>query len=234
MTDFKYVNPNTYFKDYYENLRVKFDTAQDLVQNYSQSLQDIFTLSVLNGKRNGTYLEIGGADGIDINNTFLLESEYDWKGIAFEWLEPGWNSYISKRKNPCFCEDATKADYAKLLADHNFPSQIDFLQVDIEPAQQTLDALKAIPHDKYRFSVICFETAIYCGQDLHVQQEQIDLLESLGYVMIAKNVSNVGNDPFEDWWVDPTAVDMDRVVPYIEGGFTDDREKRCLEVIYKS
>ena len=233
MTDFKYVNPNTYFKDYYENLRVKFDTAQDLTQNYSQSLQDIFTLSVLNGKRNGTYLEIGGADGIDINNTFLLESEYDWKGIAFEWLEPGWNSYISKRKNPCFCEDATKADYAKLLADHNFPSQIDFLQVDIEPAQQTLDALKAIPHDRYRFSVICFETAIYCGQDLHVQQEQIDLLESLGYVMIAKNVSNVGNDPFEDWWVDPTAVDMDRVLPYIEGGFTDDREKRCLEVIYK-
>ena len=233
MTDFKYVNPNTSFKDYYENLRVKFDTAQDLTQNYSQSLQDIFTLSVLNGKRNGTYLEIGGADGIDINNTFLLESEYDWKGIAFEWLEPGWNSYISKRKNPCFCEDATKADYAKLLADHNFPSQIDFLQVDIEPAQQTLDALKAIPHDRYRFSVICFETAIYCGQDLHVQQEQIDLLESLGYVMIAKNVSNVGNDPFEDWWVDPTAVDMDRVVPYIEGGFTDDREKRCLEVIYK-
>ena len=233
MTDFKYVNPNTYFKDYYENLRVKFDTAQDLTQNYSQSLQDIFTLSVLNGKRNGTYLEIGGADGIDINNTFLLESEYDWKGIAFEWLEPGWNSYISKRKNPCFCEDATKADYAKLLADHNFPSQIDFLQVDIEPAQQTLDALKAIPHDRYRFSVICFETAIYCGQDLHVQQEQIDLLESLGYVMIAKNVSNVGNDPFEDWWVDPTAVDMDRVLPYIEGGFTDAREKRCLEVIYK-
>lgn len=234
MTDFKYVNPNTYFKDYYENLRVKFDTAQDLKQNYSQSLQDIFTLSVLNGKRNGTYLEIGGADGIDINNTFLLESEYDWKGIAFEWLEPGWNSYTSKRKNPCLCEDATKADYAKLLVDYDFPSQIDFLQVDIEPAQQTLDALKAIPHDRYRFSVICFETAIYCGEDMHVQQEQIDLLESLGYVMIAKNVSNVGNDPFEDWWVDPTAVDMDRVVPYIKGGFTDDREKRCLEVIYKS
>jgi hypothetical protein len=234
MTDFKYVNPNTYFKDYYENLRVKFDTAQDLKQNYSQSLQDIFTLSVLNGKRNGTYLEIGGADGIDINNTFLLESEYDWKGLAFEWLEPGWNSYTSKRKNPCLCEDATKADYAKLLVDYDFPSQIDFLQVDIEPAQQTLDALKAIPHDRYRFSVICFETAIYCGEDMHVQQEQIDLLESLGYVMIAKNVSNVGNDPFEDWWVDPTAVDMDRVVPYIEGGFTDDREKRCLEVIYKS
>ena len=229
----EYVNPNTYFKENYENLRIKFDTAENIEQNYSQSLQDIFVLSVLDGKRNGTYLEIGGADGIGINNTYLLESQYDWTGIAFEWLEPGWNSYVSKRKNPCLCEDATKADYSKILKEYNFPKQIDFLQVDIEPAQQTLDSLKALPHNDYRFSVICFETAIYIGQDPHVQQEQIDLLESLGYVLIAKNVSNVGNDPFEDWWVDPTTVDMDRLIPYIEGGFTGSREKRCLEVIYK-
>ena len=234
MINNKYVNPNTYFKENCENLRVKFDSADGIEQNYSQSLQDIFTLSVLNGKKNGTYLEIGGDDGISINNTYLLESQYDWTGLAFEWLEPGWNRYVSKRKNPCLCEDATKADYAKLFVDYKFPKQIDFLQVDIEPAQQTLDSLKAIPHDDYRFSVICFETAIYLGQDIHVQQEQIDLLQSLGYVMIAKNVSNVGNDPFEDWWVDPTAVDMERLAPYIEAGFTDDREKRCLEVIYRS
>lgn len=234
MINNEYVNPNTYFKENYENLRVKFETADSIEQNYSQSLQDIFTLSVLNGKKNGTYLEIGGDDGISINNTYLLESQYDWTGLAFEWPEPGWNRYESKRKNPCLCEDATKADYAKLFVDYKFPKQIDFLQVDIEPAQQTLDSLKAIPHDDYRFSVICFETAIYLGQDMHVQQEQIDLLQSLGYVMIAKNVSNVGNDPFEDWWVDPTAVDMERLAPYIEAGFTDDREKRCLEVIYRS
>jgi hypothetical protein len=233
MINSEYINPNTYFKENYENLRVKFDTAENIEQNYSQSLQDIFVLSVLNGKKNGTYLEIGGADGIGINNTYLLESQYDWTGIAFEWLDPGWNSYVSKRKNPCLCEDATKADYTKILKEYNFPKQIDFLQVDIEPAQQTLDSLKAIPHNDYRFSVICFETAIYIGQDPHVQQEQIDLLESLGYVLIAKNVSNVGNDPFEDWWVDPTAVDMNRLTPYIEGGFTGGREKRCLEVIYK-
>lgn len=234
MINNKYVNPNTYLKEDYNRLRVKFETADSIEQNYSQSLQDIFTLSVLNGKKNGTYLEIGGDDGISINNTYLLESQYDWTGLAFEWLEPGWNRYVSKRKNPCLCEDATKADYAKLFVDYNFPNQIDFLQVDIEPAQQTLDSLKAIPHDDYRFSVICFETAIYLGEDSHVQNEQIDLLESLGYVMVAKNVSNLGGDPFEDWWVDPTAVDMERLAPYIDMNFTDDREKRCLEVIFEN
>ena len=225
---------NIYTKSDVNRLRLNFNTADKIETNYSQSLQDIFVLSVLDGKRNGTYLEIGADDGIGINNTYILETEYDWTGLAFEWLKPGWSRYVSQRKNPCLCEDATKANYSKLLEYYKFPNQIDFLQVDIEPAHQTLDALKALPHNKYRFSVICFETAIYLGQDMHVQQEQIDLLTSLGYVMIAKNVSNLGGDPFEDWWVDPTVVDMDRIAPYIEGGFTDDREKRCLEVIFKN
>jgi len=226
-------NPNLYTKKDYERLRVKFNTAEDIETNYSQSLQDIFVLSVLDGKKNGTYLEIGADDGISINNTYILETEYDWSGLAFEWLEPGWSRYVSQRTNPCLCEDATKANYSKLFKKYKFPKQIDFLQADIEPAQQTLDALKAAFCGDYRFSVICFETAIYLGQDPHVQQEQIDFLESLGYVLIAKNVSNLGGDPFEDWWVDPTAVDMDRLSPYIEGNFIDDREKRCLEVIFK-
>lgn len=227
-------NPNLYTQSDVNRLRVRFNSDDSIATNYSQSLQDIFALSVLDGKRNGTYLEIGADDGITINNTYLLETEYDWTGVAFEWLEPGWSRYVSQRKNPCLCEDATKVDYSQLFKKYKFPTQIDFLQVDIEPAQQTLDALKALPHDKYRFSVICFETAIYLGEHPHVQQEQMDLLNSLGYVMIAKNVSNLGGDPFEDWWVDPTVVDMDRISPYIDGGFIDDREKRCLEVIFKN
>ena len=227
-------NPNTYFKSDYDRLRLKFNGAENIENNYSQSLQDIFVLSILDGKQNGTYLEIGADDGISINNTYLMETEYNWTGLAFEWLKPGWSRYVEQRKNPCLCEDATKADYAKLLKEYKFPKQIDFLQVDIEPAQQTLDALKAIPHNEYRFSVICFETAIYLGQDSHVQQEQIEFLKSLGYDLISKNVSNLGGDPFEDWWVDPTIVDMERINYYKEVDFTDDREKKCLEVIFKN
>jgi len=84
MINQEYINPNTYFKENCENLRVNFNTADSIEQNYSQSLQDIFTLSVLDGKKNGTYLEIGGDDGIGINNTYILESQYNWTGLAFE------------------------------------------------------------------------------------------------------------------------------------------------------
>lgn len=36
-------------------------------------------------------------------------------------------------------------------------SQLDYLQMDIHPAEATLEALKALPMDKYRFSVITYE-----------------------------------------------------------------------------
>jgi hypothetical protein len=56
------------------------------------------------------------------------------------------------------------------------------------------------------------------GESVHVQQEQIDLLNSLGYELIAKNVANE-NNPFEDWWIDPTVVDEKRVKFYKEKDF---------------
>ena len=125
---------NRYFKSDLERLRLKFSGAENIERNWSQVYQDMFVLSILDGKRNGTYLEIGGDDGKAISNTYLLETEFDWKGLAFEWLEgtenptSGWKGYLANRKNPCLCEDATKADYAKLLKKYKFPKQIDFLQ----------------------------------------------------------------------------------------------------------
>lgn len=63
------------------------------------------------------------------------------------------------------------------------------------------------------------------GESVHVQQEQIDLLNSLGYELIAKNVANE-NNPFEDWWVDPTVVDAERVKFY--------KEKTLLMIVLKN
>ena len=47
------------------------------MKSNSQTGQDLFVLSVLNHKRNGTFLEIGSNHPITVNNTFLLENEYD-------------------------------------------------------------------------------------------------------------------------------------------------------------
>ena len=46
-------------------------------------MQDIFVLSMLNGKKNGIYVEIGADKPKVINNSYLLESVFDWSGVFF-------------------------------------------------------------------------------------------------------------------------------------------------------
>ena len=58
----------------YEKLKEKYE--ENIERNWSQVYQDIFVLSLLDGKRNGTYLEIGGDDGIDFSNKNQHFSNY--------------------------------------------------------------------------------------------------------------------------------------------------------------
>ena len=201
-----------YFRNNYENLKTKFTGAENIENNWSQSMQDMFVLSMLDGKRNGVYVEIGADQPRVISNTYLLEKDFDWSGISFELDADKVAFFNTIRKNKCLCEDATLYDYKSLFEKLNYPKQIDYLQLDIDPAEGTLRALKALPLDDYRFSVITYETDVYSsGAD--IQDEQIEILESHGYQLVAKNVKCEGN-PYEDWWVDPAIVSEDIWKPY--------------------
>lgn len=52
--------------------------------SYSQVFQDLFVLNELGLKKKGTFIEIGGGDGKNISNTYLLEKKYFWKGLICE------------------------------------------------------------------------------------------------------------------------------------------------------
>ncbi len=200
----QYPNSRRYFKIDYENLNFKFSGSENIENNYSQSMQDMFVLSVLDGKRNGVYVEIGADKPRVINNSYLLESQYDWSGVSFEIESDKVNYFNTIRKNKCICADATKFDYKSLFDERKYPKQIDYLQLDCDPPQITLECLKKLPIEDYRFSVITFETDLYAGgQD--VQIEHWKILTSLGYQRVVKNIKNEGN-PYEDWWIDPLVI----------------------------
>ena len=201
-----------YFKEQFDKLKYKFPGAEDIENNYSQSFQDMFVLTMLDGKKKGVYLEIGADQPKVISNTYLLEKEFDWMGVSFELDGDKVSYYNTIRRNPCICADATEFDYKFLFDQRNYPKQIDYLQLDIDPAEGTLAALKKLPLDDYRFSVITYETDVYSsGAD--IQDEQIEILESYGYQLVSKNVKCEGN-PYEDWWIDPAIVSEDRWKPY--------------------
>ena len=201
-----------YFRNNYENLKTKFAGAENIENNWSQSMQDIFVMSMLDGKRNGVYVEIGADQPRVISNTYLLENNFDWSGVSFELDADKVTFFNTTRKNKCLCEDATLYDYKSIFEERNYPKQIDYLQLDIDPAEGTLNALKALPLDEYRFSVITYETDVYSsGAD--IQDEEIAILKDAGYQLVIKNIKNEGN-PFEDWWIDPNIISEEKWKPY--------------------
>ena len=66
------------------NLKFKFNGSDQIQRNYSQAGQDLFVLAALNGKRNGIYIEVGAGPSVLHNNTLLLETEFNWKGVSVE------------------------------------------------------------------------------------------------------------------------------------------------------
>ena len=100
MDDFSTVSRQEFISS---QLKKSFDGVERVNQNYSQALQDIFVLTMLNGKENGVYVEIGGAHPININNTYLLESVFNWSGVSFEINSDLANFYNSERLNKCIC-----------------------------------------------------------------------------------------------------------------------------------
>ena len=202
-----------------ELLRFPFENAKRMTQNHSQAWQDLFALSMLDGRMNGSYLEVGANVASFHSNTFLLNTVFDWQGISLEYDPACLQSWMTERPNGDFIlADALSLDYAEAIprwfgADQK---RIDYLQLDIDPSFNTLQVLKRLPLDTHRFSVITFETDAY-SRDYRARDESREILHSYGYELVAKDLcvmyAVVSPDPipFEDWWVDPQAIDRKKI-----------------------
>jgi len=196
-----------YDKSKYEQFKFKFDGLENIGKNYSQVCQDLFVLSVLNGKRDGTYLEIGAAHPYHNSNTALLE-ELGWKGFGIE-LKKELADQHSVRRNRVICADALTVDYDSILA--GLGEVVDYLQLDIEPPKNTFEAMLAIPFEKYKFKVITYEHDHYADVSGTYRDKSRRFLSSFGYKLVVNDVSPNDNCSFEDWWVMEDLVDMDMV-----------------------
>lgn len=101
--------------DFYENLKKEQKVFEDLKtvfkiddknyqkkvdlikKSHSELKQDFFVLNMLNFKKNGYFVEFGSCDGLKFSNTFLLETEFEWKGIL---AEPAryWHEELKKNR----------------------------------------------------------------------------------------------------------------------------------------
>jgi FkbM family methyltransferase len=59
-------------------------TISMMSKSRSQLRQDLFVIFELKGKKRGYFVEFGATNGIDLSNTYLLETEFSWTGILAE------------------------------------------------------------------------------------------------------------------------------------------------------
>ena len=198
-----------YYSKDYNNLKFKFKNAEKIKRNYSQVMQDIFVLSMLNGKYNGTYLEIGSSDPFHGNNTVLLEKEFNWTGIGIDYDIDFVESYKNARKNKILHINALEVDYDKLLKEISIDGTVDYLQLDCDPPSTTYDILLKIPFDKYKFAVITYEHDYYADITKSYRDKSRNYLNMLGYTLVVNDMcaDSEKNFSFEDWWINPDLID---------------------------
>jgi hypothetical protein len=174
-------------------------------ESYSEIGQDLFVKRLLQEKKDGLFLDIGGAWPVYLNNTYLLEKNYNWTGTSIELESVYEAEWKAKRNSKFLVQNALTADYNTIITDllkENDRDRIDYLSVDLEPPIITLEALRKVPFDLCRFSIITFEHDMYRtdnGHDfgqLYTLNESRALLTDKGYKLLFANMQ-------EDWWVDP-------------------------------
>ena len=67
-----------------EAMVVAIERVLGLQKTYSEKQQDLWiVLSALPGKRDGYYVDVGSADGVEVSNTKLLD-DMGWKGVCID------------------------------------------------------------------------------------------------------------------------------------------------------
>lgn len=76
-----------------------------MIKYCSQKQQDKWVIEeALDGKRNGFFLDTAATDGIKGNNTYVLEKDFGWTGIAIEPNPKFYQDLIKNRE--CITENA--------------------------------------------------------------------------------------------------------------------------------
>jgi len=197
------------------------------MEYYGEAEQDKFVLNILSNKNYGYFIEIGSNHPSYTNNTFILETKFNWKGIMIEYDKRWLQSYKQNRPNSVhLIHDATTVNYKDLFLKNDIPNNIDYLQIDLEVINSsTINTLKKIENevmDKYKFSVITFEHDIYRGNAHNTIKLSREIFLKNGYKLVFENISNSrmsnrnDHNPYEDWYVHPALVDMEYVNKLID------------------
>ena len=187
--------------------KYKFDGIDKVDKNYSELFQDMFILSILNGKENGTYLQIGYIDPIKGNNTNLLENSFNWYGVSICEDDELNTRFSQERRNSYYCGEMEFVNYSNVLNDMNKGETIDYLQIDTGNVKKSFETLLSIPFDDYKFRIITFKHDYFMDMGNSYRDKSRKYLRMCGYKLVVSDISSDGIKSCEDWWYNPSLLD---------------------------
>ena len=124
------------------------DLSKLLIQKQSQAGQDLFVIAMTQGKKNGTFLELGGYHPFEISNNYVLEKMFGWDGWSVDLVDNSldlntfeeriWNRFYQDVKDSMWPPVGTKfkdlPNYIQLelINVHNYKNYVEpFENVDI-------------------------------------------------------------------------------------------------------
>lgn len=192
----------------------------------SQGGQDRWVEAVTQGKRNGTFIEVGAYDGLVSSNTYHLEHALGWSGFC---VEAGPSEYSNLAVNRPNCVNINMAvmpytgtclfnnmvvgesgvevscdTLTNILRSVNAPPLIDYMSLDIEGCE--VGALQSVDWDQYRFGLITVEHNLY-AHGPEQKNEIFKLLTAVGYERLVEDAPCLDTtpgwymQPYEDWYV---------------------------------
>jgi hypothetical protein len=178
-----------------------------------QAGQDRFAFAVTGRSVSGTFLDVGSNDPVSYNNSCMLE-EVGWRGLLVDR-----GDYRStSRTTPFLQADALTVDWITVLAAHALGPRIDYLSFDLD--DDGTAALARLPWAEVRFTALTVEHDGYrLGEAPRAAMRE--LLAGHGYRLLCPDVVLDGFGAFEDWWVDPAAVDRASADSFATDGPTD-------------
>lgn len=199
----------------------KDQNAKQVIEIASCSMfgQDGWVLNSCNFKRNGYYVDIGSADGITANNTYLMDNRFNWRGLCIDPLATNMNTrtailhkgivyhsddqvgFIYAQDRSCI-EGGKKVKNGELvieqarrtediLLDYKVPSLIDYLSVSVEGSE--LAVLQGIDFKHRKFNWI---TVNYHDNEQY-RYQIVCFLQSKGYrsdIFFPNSIGFVLND----------------------------------------
>lgn len=174
------------------------------IQWRSQLQQDRFVALMFDGLRDGSFVDIGAGHPEQISNTVVLEREFGWRGIlcdiehadALQRERAAENAVL--RDALLFQRSDWNAILGKIADDDGF---IDFLSLDIEPPDATLEVMVRLPMDRFRFRIASIEHDFYRDENGALRRELVrTYMAWRGYLFVCEvGCSNHG--PIEDWYI---------------------------------